>query len=141
MEITGKNFTHHMQYTSVLASLQHTGTVVICCINSRECTNKIYEHVIRQYQGRRGTVFLFHRCLTHSPQCSPHAAIAHRHIQPIPCQNIFFICGKAHTTFTIINVICPLRPDEQYRTFVFLPLALTTFGGRGFRGIINVVYL
>ena len=39
-----------------------------------------------EYQGRRGTVFLFHHCLTHSPQRSPCVAIVQRHIQPIPCQ-------------------------------------------------------
>ena len=62
MEITGKNFTHLMQYTSVLASLQHTGMVVICCINSRECTKYMYDRISRQkWQS------LFRHCLTHSP--------------------------------------------------------------------------
>ena len=41
----------------------------------------IQTHVMTEYQGRRGTVFLFHHCLTHSPQRSPRVAIVHRHIQ------------------------------------------------------------
>ena len=46
MEITRKNFTHLMQYTGALASQRHTVTVVIHCINSRECTNKVDEHIL-----------------------------------------------------------------------------------------------
>ena len=107
MEITGKNFTHLMQYTSVLASLQHTGMVVICCINSRECTkymNICYDRISRQkwqslsFPSLSNTQSLAQSSSRHRPQAhSTHS------LSDWSRRSSYVV--KAHTTFTIIIVI------------------------------------
>ena len=87
----------------------------------------IRTHVMTEYQGRslRGTVFFFHHCLTHSPQRSPHVAIVHRHIQPIPCQiGLEFLLHMWQSTYNIHHHQC--YPLGALPAFV-LPLAVAVF--------------
>jgi len=66
-------------------------------------------HVLRtKYQGKSDGVAHFHHRLTHSLQHSPRVTLATGTCNPFLASfvlNVCFICCKAHTTFTVINVI------------------------------------
>ena len=106
MEITRKNFTHLMQYTGAMASQRHTVTVVIRCINSRECTkytNTCYDRISRQKGHSLSFPSLSNTQSSAQSSCS-HRPQAHSTHSLPDWSRISSSYVVKHTTFTIINV-------------------------------------